>query len=171
MTETKRWIDLIVTTQQENPLVTKVEEQTSLMSWSHFLRCLSRWVGDLICIHRPAAHQPHCGGPGKFGHRREALQVLTTPLKFFGHRQCLICKWGTANMSLNHREVAANVGGCHCSGRPAAVRCSRGGSTAMFILSGGGCSVTSLLSPDVGGRRNAIMGWHLCQWSVRISKI
>ncbi len=43
------------------------------------------------------------------------------------------------------------------------------GSNAMFILSGCGCSVTLLPSPNVNGCRHAITGWHLCQWSVQIS--
>ncbi len=94
---------------------------------------------------------------------------------------------------------AADVEGWHCGGRPADVRCiwARGhlgdfsdalamfrslgdgcktggrwhrGSTAMFILSGSGCSVTPLPSSNVCGRRYAIAGWNLCQWSVRISE-
>ncbi len=159
-----------------------LRSRCSFMPWSHFFRCPSWWVCDLICIHlytspgsTPAALRWHWGGAGKFGHRRKASQVLTTPLKFFRHRRSLICKWGITNTSPNYRAVAADIKGWHCGSRPADVRCiwawghlgnfsdtmamSRslgvgcetggrwhGGSTAMFILSGDGCRVTSLWS-------------------------
>ncbi len=69
------------------------------MPWSHFLRCPSRWVGDLICIHHPAAHQPHWDG----------TVVALGNLGITG--LMLICKWGIANTSSNHRPVAPDIGG------------------------------------------------------------
>ncbi len=82
------------------------------MSWrphSHIIAYIIRRT--------PAALWWHCGGAGKFGHRWKASQVLTTPLTFLGHHQCLIRKWGIATRSPNHRAVAANIGGWHCSSR------------------------------------------------------
>ncbi len=148
------------------------------MPWSHFLRCPSRWAGDLICIHlhtspggTPAALRWHCGGAGKFEHYWKASQVLTCPFKFFGHRGCLICKWlgneasrtlpQTCTMYLGRGRLgdfsdALAISRSLGDGRDMGGRW-HGGSTAMFFLSSGGCSVTPLPSSNLSGHRHAIM--------------
>ena len=156
-----------------------------LMSWRPHLHTSSRST--------PGALRSHW----EIWALQEGIAVFNY-LKFFGASPMSDMQMSHENTSPNHQEVAANVRGWHCGhcvmylcpGVPQGLqRCfgnvpitgrwswdrwimaRRQHCVIMFILLSSGCSVTPLPLPDVSGRRHAIAGRHLYQWSIQIARI